>query len=227
MRSRFRRQYSHYPPEVQRRWRIVEAFGQYGVLDMLEWEFDLVSYLTEFLKLYCDNEEVFGPWPLCRLSPDEISTYHIAGGAAIARWERRLAEKGAILARGSRPHLKKNWRDPETGTVYRADAIDLSPLDSLAARLEVEGPKLSAEWRRRCALLKRLEVYESRIRERIRIAVGQGALDEQRASEIEAQLPSLRFSLSSKTIEDLWRIQAQCKAVFDKFRLETRRTRGV
>ena len=180
---------SHYPPEIRRRWRLLEILDDSRVRQVAGWDLQTVSYLQTVLDVLCSEEPEVGRWPVLRLPLSRMPDGWYGEPRRVKRCEQRLAELGAIVPRGSRADLRPHWSDPVTGMTYTASGIDLSPMEDLAARLEAEAPKLVAAWKERHALHHRLRRLNTRMRRHIRAAVLDGTLTECQASEIRARLP--------------------------------------
>ena len=180
---------THYPPEVRRRWRLLEILEDDRVRQVAGWDLDTVAYLGTVLRVLCSEEPEVGRWPVLRLPKNGMPYGWRGNPRRVKRCEQRLAELGVIVPRGSRADLRPYWSDPVTGMTYAASGIDLSPMEDLAARLEAEAPKLVAAWKERNALHDRLYRLNARMRRHIRAAVLDGILTECQASEIRARLP--------------------------------------
>ena len=180
---------SHYPPEIRRRWRLLEILEDDRVRQIAGWDLQTVNYLETVFDVLCSEEPEVGRWPVLRLPLSGMPGSLWEDPRRVKRCEQRLVELGAIVPRGSRPDLRPHWSDPATGITYAASGIDLSPMDDLAARLEAETPKLVAAWKERYALHERLRRLNTRMRRHIRAAVLDGTLTERQAAEIRARLP--------------------------------------
>ena len=219
------RLHSHYPPEIRRRWRLLEILEDDRVRHVAGWDLDTVAYLRTVLCVLCSEEPEVGRWPVLRLPMNGMPGGWWGNPRRVKRCEQRLVELGVIVPRGSRADLRPYWSDPATGMTYAASGIDLSPMEDLAAKLEAEAPKLVAAWKERDALYERLRRFNDRMRRHIRAAVLDGTLTECQASEIRARLPKGPH-VSEADAEEFRRLLRIAEAIETDFRRGKMTTTG-